>query len=240
MYNVSASCPNGQYCSTSFWGGIGGYPVSFLGSPYSTPLIQSGIWYSNFGQPMGPRLFVEYLSSDNMTGAPVYLQLSNQYFSLNFAVNDEIYVSGWSSPNQNCNGMDSSGGWGCFWFWDVTQGWYTNGPQQQFPGGNPFVGATAEWIAEVANIGYLTSVGTPTSNATYVVQGMDGMGYDPGGNGHTAQAGDPYILVEQAEFLPNAPADHNEFNYVTFSTFGQSYADYQPQAWVYFYFQNNL
>jgi hypothetical protein len=195
-------------------------------------MIQSGL-YSNGNNTS--LFFVEYIGSNNQ-GSPVYI---NAPSGQTFALNDEIFVEGWPSSNSNYNGMNSSGTYGCFWFYDVTRGWYMSGPGQSFPGGNSFVGATAEWVTELAYSGYPYIA---TSNVTYFVQAMSGVGYDSSLNGHTAPGGDPYIFVEQADFQSNGTnTPHNEVNYVTFSVpYGQRYADNQPQPWVYFDFENNL
>ncbi|HLK41239.1 MAG TPA: hypothetical protein VKU41_31020 [Polyangiaceae bacterium] len=227
MNNIPTSCPGGDVCETSFWGGIGGYP-SNIGNPTLTGLIQSGI---QFGTGAGNgTLFVEYIgTTPNAPGNPPQYIMPPPGKTL--AVNDEVQVLGYPANNFLCQGANPSGIYGCFYFYDITQGWQTSAIRA-FPGGNAFVGSTVEFAGEW-NFVPLANGGT-TVNVTYFAQAMTGEGFDYNGNPHQVVSGDPYILIEQ-------PGESDqEINHITFSVpFGQQFQDNQPQSTVWFDWESN-
>lgn len=109
MYNIPTSCPANYLCSTSFWGGLGGYPVNFFNSPFLTPLIQSGVWNGS--------LFYEYVNSNNL-GPPSWVTLGA---GQTLAPCDEVLVEGWAASGPSCQ-ESRNGAYGCFAFWDLTRG----------------------------------------------------------------------------------------------------------------------
>ena len=231
MYNIMPSCPRGQLCETSFWGGLGGYPTANVGLPLFTALLQSGIQFEagwNSGVAFGGgALFIEYISSDVINNPAVNPQYVPIPAGQMMNVGDEIQAVGYPSNGYACQVSNpDAGNYACFDFYDLTQNWQTGLYLRGFPGGNSFVGSTAEFAAEWNDVP--TVVG-PAQNVGYFAQAMAGEAFDYNGNAHMASTGDPYILIEQ----PGVTGS-DEINRITFSVpFGQQFADNDPQTWFY-------
>jgi hypothetical protein len=231
MFNVARSCPTNDFCQTSFWGGIGGYPVNFFNAPYLTPLIQSGL---EEGQ-----LFYDYVNSDDV-GSDVKVTLGKGF---TLAVNDEICTIGGAVSGSTCQ-LSTSGPDACFWFWDITQNWTTTFAHLTLPTdpgttnqGNPFMGATAEWAVELVQ----DTTGVPNTNSSYLVQSMTACGWNANMSSCTWPTnGDSYIFTAQANDQPQFEPDKNQLNLATWTTFSQTYPDNDPQSWVNFYWENSF
>ena len=235
MNYVNTQCPENA-CLTSFWGGIGGYPTNALNQIQTAPLIQSGIQITgvvddNGQHSSGGQLFVEYVNVNDLGGElnPALPQ------GKNLAVGDEILAEGWSTSSAGCGGFDNTGEFGCFVFWDTTQGWTTTTQIVGAPPGTPFVGATAEFVTEANE----PPTAYPNYNASYYVQAMQGFAFNASGAEFTVQGGDPYIMVNQLQGQGQFFDDTDQLNVVTFRVpFGQQFPDNDPQSTIYFEFVN--
>ena len=178
------------------------------GNPYITPLIQSGISNGEF--------FVEYVNS-NGVGPASFIQTPAGKL---LAAYDEVFVAGFAASDPSCV-ISTSGAYRCFVFYDITQNWATSELHLMLPaGGNGFLGATAEWAAELP-LGFDHAV----LNAVYPYgQAMDGEGWDRNGNGHQAVLGDPYIFVTQANMYQTCELCSQTGDILNYATFSLDFA----------------
>jgi hypothetical protein len=132
-FTVPSATATTACSAASIWAGLGGWGAA--------DLIQTGVQMIGNSTVVNTYPFIEYWSGNNV-GGDCYS--SECYLGYNVSAGDSMLAEVWAGDG-SCRTADYSGGYGCFYLVDVTNGWTYLGVLSQI---NQFQGLTAEFIAE--------------------------------------------------------------------------------------------